>query len=59
MANPSHSTPAPDPRNPEETSHSVRPEPVEGPDGRPDFDELSPNGILDRRTLLTGEGSAS
>ena len=59
MANPSHSTASPDPRNPEETSNSVRPEPVEGPDGRPGFDELSPNGILNRRSLLTGEGSAS
>ena len=59
MAATSHSTPASNPRNPEHTSNSVRPEPVEGPDGRPDFDKLSPNGILDRRTLLTGEGSAS
>ena len=42
--------------NPEQTSNSVRPEPVEGPDGRSGFDKLSPNGILDRRT---GEGSAS
>ena len=78
MANPSHSTASPDPRNsqddaqlesrvrgndgggenPEQTSNSVRPEPVEGPDGRSGFDELSPNGILDRRTLLTGEGRA-
>ena len=88
MANPSHSTASPDPRNPqpdarldsrvrgndggggspEETSNSVRPEPVEGPDGRSGFDillrqgyggqALSPNGILDRRTLLTGEGRA-
>ena len=68
MANPSHSTPVPDPRNPEQTSNSVRPEPVEGPDGRSDFDiplrqgyggqALSPNGILDRRSLLTGEGRA-
>ena len=55
--------------NPEQTSNSVRPEPVEGPDGRSDFDillrqgyggqALSQNGILDRRTLLRGEGSAS
>ena len=50
--------------NPEETSNSVRPEVLslskgEGPDGRPGFDELSPNGILNRRSLLTGEGSAS
>ena len=89
MANPSHSTASPDPRNPqddaqldsrgrgndggggnpEQTSNSVRPEPVEGPDGRSGFDillrqgyggqALSPNGILDRRTLLRGEGSAS
>ena len=58
MANPSLSTPAPNPRNPEQTSNSVRPEPVEGSDGRSDFDKLSPNGILNRRTLLTGEGRA-
>ena len=69
MANPSHSTASPDPRNPEQTSNSVRPELVEGPDGRSGFDillrqgyggqALSPNGIPNRRTLLTGEGSAS
>ena len=88
MANPSHSTASPDPRNPqddgqldsrgrgndseangndggggnpEQTSNSVRPEALslskgEGPDGRLGFDTLSPNGILDRRTLLTGAG---
>ena len=59
MANPSHSTPAPNPRNAEQTSNSVRPELVEGSDGRSGFDELSPNGILDCRTLLTGEGRVS
>ena len=59
MANPSHSTASPDPRNPEQTSNSVRPEPVEGPSGRSGFDELSPNGILDRRTLLTGAAVAA
>ena len=106
MANPSHSTASPDPRNPdtslnsqpvtpakagvhvdagldsglrrndggangndgggenpEETSNSVRPEVLslskgEGPNGRSGFDELSPNGILNCRTLLTGEGRA-
>ncbi|MCG8507285.1 MAG: helix-turn-helix domain-containing protein [Sphingomonadales bacterium] len=57
MANPSHSTASPDPRNPEQTSNSVRPELVEGPDGRSGFDillrqgyggqALSPNGILE------------
>ena len=57
MANPSHSIPVPDPGNPEQTSNSVRPEPVEGPDGRSGFDKLSPNGILDRRTLLTGSAA--
>ena len=86
MANPSHSTASPDPRNPqddaqldsglrrndsgggnpEQTSNSVRPEPVEGPDGRTGFDillrqgyggqALSPNGIPNCRSLLTGEG---
>ena len=71
MAATSNSIPAPNPRNPEETSNSVRPEPVEGPDGRSDpstppaaslrtgFDELSPNGILNRRTALTGAARAS
>ena len=58
MAATSHSIPAPNPRNPEDTSNSVRPEPVEGSDGRSDFDKLSPNGILNRRSLLTGEGRA-
>ena len=99
MANPSHSTASPDPRNPdtslnsqpvtpakagvhvdagldsglrrndsgggnpEQTSNSVRPEVLslskgEGPNGRSGFDELSPNGILNCRTLLTGEGRA-
>ena len=109
MANPSHSTASPDPRNPdtslnsqpvtpakagvhvdagldsglrrndsgggnpEQTSNSVRPEVLslskgEGPDGRSGFDillrqgyggqGLSPNGIPNRRTLLTGEGRA-
>ncbi|MCG8505879.1 MAG: hypothetical protein MI755_14845, partial [Sphingomonadales bacterium] len=78
MANPSHSTASPDPRNPqddaqldsrvrgndsrggnpEQTSNSVRPEVLslskgEGPNGRSGFDELSPNGILNCRTLLT------
>ena len=74
MANPSHSTASPDPRNPERTSNSVRPEVLslskgEGPNGRSDpstppaaslrtgFDKLSPNGILDRRTLLTGSAA--
>ena len=71
MAATSHSIPVPNPRNPEQTSNSVRPEVLslskgEGPDGRPGFDillrqgyggqALSPNGILDRRTLLTGAG---
>ena len=116
MANPSHSTASPDPRNPdtslnsqpvtpakagvhvdagldsglrrndggangndgggenpEETSNSVRPEVLslskgEGSNGRSGFDillrqgyggqALSPNGILIRRSLLTGEGRA-
>ena len=58
MAATSNSIPVPNPRNPEQTSKSVRPELVEGPDGRSGFDKLSPNGILDRRTLLTGEGRA-
>ena len=67
MAPTSHSTPVPDPRNSEETSNSVRPEPVEGSDGRSAFDillrqgyggqALSPNGILNRRTLLTGSAA--
>ncbi|MCG8506830.1 MAG: hypothetical protein MI755_19650, partial [Sphingomonadales bacterium] len=44
--------------NPEQTSNSVRPEVLslskgEGPNGRSGFDELSPNGILNCRTLLT------
>ena len=49
--------------NPEQTSNSVRPEVLslskgEGPDGRSGFDKLSPNGIPNRRSLLTGEGRA-